>query len=269
MLTRVALFLLAVLLIAPLPAETAKRRDRQSATALAPDYCVGDGSSGKRVRVALLYPDDQPPPTKAAVDEVRGFAEQIGAWVDLSAQETGGRRVVRWYTVKCQIHVRVLPLPRATLEGDLHGIYTAIQDAGLISLRRNVLAYVDVFRNGAGMHRHDDDRPGVENVHNLGNGVALVGRNIWNAHMGLHELAHILGAAQDSAPHANGAGHVTDGYDIIALGGTNDACPDLSAQSRRWDCNHDDYFHTDPAPGSYLATHWNLANSLFLHDPNG
>ena len=32
----------------------------------------------------------------------------------------------------------------------------------------------------------------------------------------------------------------------------------------RWDCNLDDYYNPNPAPGSYLATHWNTRDSYFL-----
>src|SRR5262249_44120584 len=41
------------------------------------------------------------------------------------------------------------------------------------------------------------------------------------------------------------------------------------AHERLFDCNHDDYFNTDPAPGRYLATTWNSADSVCLSSAPG
>lgn len=85
----------------------------------------------------------------------------------------------------------------------------------------------------------------------------------------LHEISHTLGAVQKSAPHRSAAFHCTDEYDVLCYdddgnGGISTFLACNSAGSQSWDCNKDDYFNAVPAPGSYLDTHWNLYDSVFL-----
>src|SRR5215207_1978161 len=81
---------------------------------------------------------------------------------------------------------------------------------------------------------------------------------------------HTLGGVQRTAPHSTGAGRCIDEYDVMCYRDSANAppiqinCPDASWNTTRFDCGHDDYFNTNPTPGSYLATHWNPANNLFL-----
>ena len=75
----------------------------------------------------------------------------------------------------------------------------------------------------------------------------------------VHEMSHALGAVQDSAPHTDGAGHCTDGSDVMC-----DAGGAGCADAKRMDCGGDDYFGVAPASGSYLATHRNLYDSTFM-----
>lgn len=44
-------------------------------------------------------------------------------------------------------------------------------------------------------------------------------------------------------------------------------CPDPAGDSLM-DCNHDDYYSTNPPANSYLAMHWNTASNQFLISPN-
>ncbi|HEV7363205.1 MAG TPA: hypothetical protein VGN71_02360 [Solirubrobacteraceae bacterium] len=128
------------------------------------------------------------------------------------------------------------------------------------------------------------DQPGSGNPHNAGGFYAVaygLGRTYFTSNsqafgdeVPLHEITHTLGAVQDSAPHSSQAGHCYDESDVecyndggsyFATGGsTVAACSDGAHQV--YDCNLDDYFSPSPAPGSYLATHWNLFNSVFLCD---
>jgi hypothetical protein len=129
-----------------------------------------------------------------------------------------------------------------------------------------------------------DDRPSQDNANN-GNGqpgmVGRIDRGCWgtvNPSIEAHELVHILGGSQASAPNANDNAHCTDDADLLCY--DDDGVPDGlvwahghqvplrsvcgDAHERLLDCGDDDYFHTDPEPGSYLATHWNVAASSFL-----
>jgi hypothetical protein len=92
----------------------------------------------------------------------------------------------------------------------------------------------------------------------------------------LHEVLHTLGAVQPSAPHFSGGAHCYELYDVMCYtpkDGTTDGylndC-DISSDApnpgKPLDCGSDDYFNASPAPGSYLAAHWNLYNSAFLCD---
>ena len=87
-------------------------------------------------------------------------------------------------------------------------------------------------------------------------------------------MTHTLGAVNAARAARDHQGHCTDGYDVMCYsdGGTQStpysttACPQIAGSAgmtQTYDCGSDDYFNPSPAPGSYLATHWNLYNNVF------
>jgi len=90
------------------------------------------------------------------------------------------------------------------------------------------------------------------------------GRGGTGARTELHELLHLLGAVNLSAPNSNGQGHCLDGLDIMCDPGQGAVKPRCVVRVELLDCGGDDYFNARPAAGSYLSTHWNTANSRFL-----
>lgn len=89
----------------------------------------------------------------------------------------------------------------------------------------------------------------------------------------LHEMTHTMGAVQGSAPNSTSAGHCTDGLDVMcyddgspeaAAYNPNVCAPPALSIAYNFDCHNDDYFSANPPAGSYLATKWNVYNSIYL-----
>jgi hypothetical protein len=161
--------------------------------------------------------------------------------------------------------------------------------------RRNFLIYAD-YLGGGGFPASgqaelvsgplgQSDRPDASNPHNAGGFFAVAygaSRTFFTSNsqafgdeVALHEITHNLGAVQDSAPHSSQAGHCYDESDVecyndggpyFSPGGGSlvQSCSDNAHEV--YDCNLDDFFNPSPAPGSYLGTHWDLFNSVFLCD---
>jgi len=120
---------------------------------------------------------------------------------------------------------------------------------------------------GIGTFRRDD-RPDAGNRNNVGPSYGRSDSGCWTASVAAHELGHNLGAVSNSAPNSSGAGHCVDEFDVMCYRDTpttviRTECP-ARAQNQRLDCNHDDYYSTNPPAGSFLATHWNVAQNQFL-----
>jgi hypothetical protein len=126
-----------------------------------------------------------------------------------------------------------------------------------------------------------DDTAGSANYANGGGftGMMLTPRAAtpdpfdWQPTVMLHEITHNLGGVQQSAFHSTPNAHCWDGSDVMCYSDgssgsqpyTSTMCPTIAGSiPQTYDCGRDDYFNPDPAPTSYLATHWNVYTSAFM-----
>ena len=134
-------------------------------------------------------------------------------------------------------------------------------------------------------------RPDVANVHNSGGLTSVLwvpdsappgtDPNGWWPEGVLHEMTHNLGGVQWGSPHSSqpvGGGNYTyshcwDGRDVMCYQDgpamshaySSAVCAALAgALPQTYDCGQDDYFNPAPSPGSYLATHWNVYDNVFM-----
>jgi hypothetical protein len=234
--------------------------------------CEGDGRDGKRVQVLYLHEFGTPSRYTDFLGSIRVWSSGADQIFDASAQETGGDRHLRFVTTpQCDVDVAEVQLPEGAL-GSFSKSINALQTLGYNRTDRKYLMFADAnVYCGIGTYIADN-RPSLGNRNNGGPSYGRVDAGCWSSVMAAHEVTHMLGSLLRGSPNASGAGGCTDDYDLLCgpdrAGRTvRTLCP--KRHENRLDCNHDDYFSTTPRPGSYLATHWNVANSEFLLRSDG
>lgn len=248
---------------------------RKAVRAAKPDLslCVGDGSSGPRVQVVYAGLLGSPDRYADSLPSIREWIYEVDGIVRDSAAKTSGRRRVRFvHDGACNPVVSRVQLSAAIVD-DIGQMADEMLAQGFNRKDRAYLVFVDLVDHTCGVAFMDaDDRPDADNANNSGPAFARVDRGCWGSFVAAHELFHNLGAVQGAAPHKSAHGHCTDDFDVMcyddSFGGPpvimQQICVPEEEHERLLDCREDDYFHTDPPPGSYLDSHWNSADSVFL-----
>ena len=189
--------------------------------------------------------------------QIREVLERSNWLVARSGRASGGPSADLRFA--CARNTEVISIPSIEIRGTSFAhLQDAARRAGYTSEREKYLIFADVpspDRNIAGMAQiHRDDRRTLTNRHN--HGAAMYGA-VWSGHFDgrtpLHELSHLMGAVQPSAPSADGGFHCTDARDVLCSPTQVRGCG-----TYQFDCGNNSYFSTAPRGGSYLATHWNL-----------
>lgn len=231
--------------------------------------CYGTGSDGPRVQAVYAVASDRTDRFDALLATVRQDAKNVDTVFAESAAATGGVRHVRFVTgpgcVADVAHVVLSPAGDDSFTSTMN----ELSAQGLNRSDRKYLVWMDANVYCGIANVSGDDRKAAGNWNNSGPDYARTDAGCWGGHAEAHELTHTLGGVQLSAPHTSGGYHCVDEYDVMCYSDSPSypamqyLCTPSSYESLL-DCNHDDYFHTNPPAGNYLATHWNVADSAFL-----
>lgn len=234
--------------------------------------CDGDGSAGSRVQVVYARSSDVPDRFLTYYSSFQTWAKAMDDILLNSATKTGGSRRVRFvHDSSCSalgspLISNVVMSP--TGDDTFSNTVSELKVQGYNRADRKYLIFVDkkVYCGVATIFK--DDKPGTDNVNNKGPSYARVDSSCWGGSLPAHEFMHNIGGVQLSAPHTSGGYHCTDEYDRMCYSDPPNhpamtyVCS--SSNDSLYDCNNDDYFHTNPPDGKYLDTHWNTANSYYL-----
>ena len=235
-------------------------------------HCVSGASGTPYARVIYARAWDDADGYATWLPKIREMTRIANGYIADAAAATSDGARLRVRCVSGLIAVDNVVLPTSRASADFSTVVSDLRTLGYTdALVKHWVFYDDtdvVDRcgcSGTG-HRYNDDTRALTNLHN-GYGTSLFAVT-WGGEWPttwLHELAHTMGAVQNSAPYSTGAGHCWDGRDIMCY---NDGGPDGHryttgyCSTEVFDCGKNTYFHAHPSPGSYLATHWNLGDRL-------
>ena len=228
--------------------------------------CDGDGVTGKRIQVIYAHPAGVADQYATYKTSFQQWAAEVDSDFNTSAAQTGGNRHVRFVTdASCTPTVIDVALS-ATGAQDFGSTELELDGKGYNRTDRKYLVFVDAHVYCGISDTSVDDQAGTANMANSGPNYARVDGGCWSGVIAAHELLHTMGGVQLTAPDSDGNFHCTQGYDNMcdhSGHSVTSLCTNPAGDS--WfDCNHTNYFSTNPTSGSYLATHWNTANNQFL-----
>lgn len=237
--------------------------------------CDSDGAVGNRIQAVYAVSSDRADRFSSLTDSLAGYAKKADAVFNNSAAKTGGVRHLRWVTNAnadgtCSPSILKVVMS-ATGDDSFANTKTELKAKGLNRTDRKYLVWTDATVYCGIANVSHDDRPTQDNPNNGGSSSVLFGRvdtGCWGATASTeaHEITHLLGGVQPSAPNGTYGFHCTDESDRLCYndGSGEPMTYPCSGGEALLDCNNDDYFHTSPPAGSYLASYWNVANSSFL-----
>lgn len=226
-----------------------------------------DTGTGPRIATVYVYKSGNSNRRDTYRDTFEGIARRTNAVMYNSSVASGAPRQ---YKFKHYTDCSSLWLPAVSVTGDISSygnIVNQLRAKGYNDTTVKYLVWVDSTSGCGTAGVRFDTQPGQANANNSGNSFALVWRSCWN-YAEPHELMHALGAVETGAPYATSGHHCYDQHDVMCYNDGTHSMSQVCTSSVyiwRYDCKYNTYFNSGtPAAGSYLATHWNTANSAFL-----
>jgi len=255
-----------------------------------------------QIKVVYAFAADRPNRAGGWMDALQANVAIVNRYLSAQAGGTKGLRFdmgTRCGPQYADIQIVALPGAHASYVDNFRAVAQEVQRAlGDQGGPRNAVVLADGL-SSIGTERGlaetvtgaAGEKAGPDNPHNNGALTAVVftrdggeapgpGANGFWPEGFLHEITHTLGAVQWGAPHSTqpagqqnpAYGHCWQGVDVMCYAEdqgaasqlVNDCGPVAGAITVSFDCGRDDYFSPAPAPGSYLATHWNTYDSAFM-----